>query len=71
VERLPTSTVTNLNLVWHSDLTASGCQEGTKVSSEPNGFRPTVNVLGNGLTATGTLTTTVDGVTYPNPPNGG
>ena len=52
VERLPTSTVTNLNLLWHSDLTASGCQEGTKVTSEPDGFRPTQSVLGNGLIST-------------------
>jgi hypothetical protein len=70
VERLSTSTITTLNLLWHSSLTASGCQEGTKLTSEPDGFRPTQNVLANGLTATGTLTTTVDGNVYTNPANG-
>lgn len=49
-------------VVVHSDIKASGAQNGTKVSSEPGGF-----VIGWQGPVSGTLTTTIDGRAYTPP----
>ena len=53
-------------VIWHSDLKSSGLQKGSKVSSEPDGFRPG----GLGQASEGTLTTTINGRVYTAPPPG-
>jgi hypothetical protein len=52
-------------VVWHSDIKANGAQNGTKVTSEPDGF-----VLGWQGRVSGTLTTTIDGRVYTPPGKG-
>jgi hypothetical protein len=52
-------------VVWHSDLKASGLQNGTKVTSE-GGFRPG----GRGQPSQGSLTTTIDGRVWTAPSAG-
>jgi hypothetical protein len=49
----------------HSDIKASGAQNGTKVTSEPGGY-----VFGWSGAVSGTLTTTVDGHVYTVPKKG-
>ena len=46
--------------IWHENLTLSGCNTGSEVTSEPGGY----------TIKTGTLTTTIDGVAYTSPPPG-
>jgi hypothetical protein len=46
---------------WHSNLALSGCHTGSQVTSEPGGFTM------SGTTRTGTLTTTLDGISYTSP----
>lgn len=53
-------------IVWHSDLSASGGQTGTKKTSEPGGF--VISAFGEPLQ--GELVTTIDGKTY-RPPRAG
>jgi hypothetical protein len=53
-------------VVWHSNLNASGLQNGTKVTSEPGGLR----LSGAGHATEGTLTTTINGRIYTAPPPG-
>lgn len=56
-------------IVWHSNLRASGLQNGVKVTSEPDGFVPPTFGFGPNRPPTeGSLTTTIDGVTYTAPP---
>jgi hypothetical protein len=55
---------------WHSDLTLTGCQTGTKVTSEPGGFHLEVDLGEPVFQAIGTLTTTIDGKVYRQPANG-
>lgn len=62
----PQSTAFAPALEWHSDLTLSGCQQGTKVTS-PEGFRIRINVLENHLYTSGDLVTTIDGVSWHKP----
>jgi hypothetical protein len=69
VDRDPASTASTSSTVWHQNVTLSGCQTGTKVTSEPDGFRLTINIFTNKFNATGTLTTTIDGTTYTQPAN--
>jgi hypothetical protein len=57
-------------LQWDSNLTLSGCQTGTKVTSEPGGFNLSIDLTDPIFTATGTLTTTIDGHEYTQPANG-
>lgn len=52
-------------VVWHSDIRASGAQQGTKVTSEPGGF-----VFDWRGTVSGSLVTTVDGQQYSPPKKG-
>jgi hypothetical protein len=54
-------------LVWHSDIRASGAQQGTKVTSEPSGFVFGFRSGALGRVVTGTLTTTIDGHAYTPP----
>jgi hypothetical protein len=70
VERLDSGSITLEKLLWHSNLRLTGCQTGTKLTSEPNGFTLTVDLLTNIFHGDGTLTTTIDGTTYRQPANG-
>lgn len=68
------TTSTNLNATtslvdWYSDLTQTGSSTSTKRTS-PGGFHLTIDILLNVFRATGTLTTTIDGVEYLQPLNG-
>ncbi len=49
---------------WHADLTFSGLHEGTRKTSEPGGFVVTLSRLGAEGEFSGTLVTSLDGVTY-------
>jgi hypothetical protein len=66
---LPSSGIIQ-TVTWHSSLMLSGCQTGTKVTSEPGGLVLTEDEQNTIFTATGTLATTVDGTTYSQPLNG-
>jgi hypothetical protein len=58
------------NLVhWYSDIVETGVVHASKVTS-PRGFHLEINVMTNIFNATGTLTTTVDGIKYRQPANG-
>jgi hypothetical protein len=58
------------NVTWDEDLTLSGRQTGTKVTS-PGGFTLGLSVeFANLFEASGTMTTTIDGQTYSQPVNG-
>ena len=69
VTRLPNSTLRALAIEWHSNLSLSGCHHGTKVTSK-DGYRVRTDILMNtgGMTTSGTMVTTIDGVSYHNPP---
>jgi hypothetical protein len=54
---------------WVSDIVQTGIVNGTKITS-PGGFRLIIDALVNIFNATGTLTTTLDGVEYKQPANG-
>jgi len=54
---------------WYSDLVQIGCSTGTKTTSA-DGFKLTLDLNNPVFNPTGTLTTTVDGVTYNQPLNG-
>jgi hypothetical protein len=59
--------------VWHSDIRASGAQQGTKVTSEPGGYVFGFGATGFGLRGgpvSGSLTTTIDGRAYQPPAPG-
>jgi hypothetical protein len=60
---------TEVTLDWHSNLTETGKANGTKLTS-PDGFELTIDIMRNIFEATGTLTTTINGVTYKQPGNG-
>jgi len=57
------------SLTWHADLTFSGQHTGTRTTSEPGGFVVTTTSLGATATFSGSLTTTLDGVTFASPTN--
>ncbi|KAF6803388.1 saponin hydrolase precursor [Colletotrichum musicola] len=59
----------DLQILWESDLVQTGAVEGTKKTS-PGGFNLEIVITVNNFTATGTLTTTIDGVRYEQPANG-
>lgn len=52
-------------VVWHSNIQASGAQQGTKVTSEPDGFVTSWKGAVSGM-----LTTTIDGKVYTPPLKG-
>lgn len=54
---------------WVSDIVQTGVVNGTKKTS-PSGFHLTIDSELNYFNATGTLTTTIDGVEYKQPANG-
>jgi hypothetical protein len=61
------------DVTWHEDIRLSGAHTGTRRTSEPGGF--TVSVALSALAdpvfdAKGTMTVTLDGHTYRQPPNG-
>ncbi len=68
VTRLPISKMTAEALEWHSNLNLSGCHHGTKVTGK-DGYRVRTDVLKptGGMTTSGTMVTTIDGVSYRNP----
>jgi hypothetical protein len=51
-------------------LTLSGCQSGTKLTSEPGGYVAAIDLFANNVEQTGTLATTIDGQMYTQPANG-
>lgn len=55
---------------WHENLTLSGLHEGTRKTSEPGGFVVTSPGLAAPPTISGTLTTTLDGLTFNSPITG-
>lgn len=58
-------------ILWHSNLKSSGCQTGTKITSEPAGFTiEGINFEDLGQHRLGTLTTTLDGKIYVSPAPG-
>jgi hypothetical protein len=69
VQRTGTSPFTE-QVTWFENLRLSGLHTGTKVTS-PGGFTlgPSV-LLANNFQAVGTMTTTIDGVSYTQPANG-
>jgi hypothetical protein len=69
VRQLPSPSLTTERLLWHSDLRSTGCQTGRKFTSD-DGFLLTIDLLENVFNAQGTLTTTIDGITYRQPANG-
>ncbi|KAL4958752.1 TolB family protein [Aspergillus stella-maris] len=67
-------TVTHLSISasradWYSDLTLTGKIESTKKTG-PSGFHLEIDAMVNVLNATGTMTTTIDGIIYEQPANG-
>ena len=68
-----TESGTSAPYTWHADLKLSGLHEGTRKTSEPEGFVVTPPSARNPLgraTITGTLTTTLDGRSYSSPKTG-
>jgi hypothetical protein len=55
---------------WHADLRLSGLHTGTRTTSEPGGFVVTSPGLAAPPTISGTLTTTLDGLTFTSPVTG-
>ncbi len=63
-ERVERSAVAG-QFIWHSDLRASGAQQGEKLTSEPGGF-----IFDGKGGVSGTLTTTIKGHRYAPPEKG-
>lgn len=59
----------NNHVEWYSDLVQTGAVSATKKTS-PGGFFLEIDAEKNIFNATGTLTTTIDGVVYEQPLNG-
>lgn len=73
VVRLPESTPIMPHLEWYSDITLSGCQQGTKRTVGPDGapggpLRAAIDLFQTILFSEGELITTLDGVSYHKPP---
>ncbi|KAF3017040.1 hypothetical protein E8E14_001624 [Neopestalotiopsis sp. 37M] len=66
---LRTSSGTLVLVDWFSNITQTGEIIGTKITS-PNGFHLAIDILTNSFNANGTLTTTINGVSYYQPANG-
>ena len=64
-----TSTGSLQHVDWYSNMTSTGDQYSTKLTSE-GGFHLFIDLLVNLFEANGTLTTTVDGVVFKQPANG-
>jgi hypothetical protein len=67
-----TSSSNPLDIVqtFHEDLRVSGQNTGTEVTSEPDGYSiaPTASLVHGSYEPTGTMTTTLNGETYHQPP---
>jgi hypothetical protein len=61
-------TATMQKVDWYSNLTSTGEVEGTKITG-PGGFHLAIDFLVNEFMANGTLTTTINGVSYEQPLN--
>jgi hypothetical protein len=71
VQNDPSPPALPLSVTWHDNLVLSGQRTGTKMTSEPGGFTLDYRVLDfNNFQAQGTMTTTVNGVSYFQPANG-
>ncbi|WP_157186783.1 hypothetical protein [Nocardia jiangxiensis] len=57
-------------MTLHENLQMTGRHQGTKKTSEPNGFTMSPALLQSNFQVTGTLTTTIDGRAYTQPANG-
>ncbi|KAL2837130.1 hypothetical protein BJY01DRAFT_251645 [Aspergillus pseudoustus] len=55
-------------VAWYSNLTSSGDQTGSKVTSD-GGFHLLIDMMDTEFVANGTLTTTIDGEIYAQPEN--
>jgi hypothetical protein len=71
----PQSTTTAPALEWYSDLTLTGCQDGTKITFGPDGeeggpFRARIDLFQTILFSEGDLVSTIDGVSYSKHPHG-
>jgi hypothetical protein len=56
-------------ITFHEDLTMTGQHTGTKTTSEPSGYSVSpADAIANRYTPVGTMTTTIDGKTYDQPP---
>jgi hypothetical protein len=71
----PQSTTTAPALEWYSQLTLTGCQEGTKITFGPDGeeggpFRARIDLFRTVLFSEGDLVSTIDGVSYSKHPLG-
>lgn len=64
-----TTPPSSTSLTWHADLTFSGLHTGTRKTSELGGFVVTTRSLGGTATFSGSLTTTIDGLTFRSPAN--
>jgi hypothetical protein len=71
VQKDPSPPALPLSVTWHDNLALSGQRTGTKMTSEPGGFTLDFRVLNsNNFQAQGTMTTTINGVSYFQPANG-
>ncbi len=59
-------------MTWNDNLTVFGLQGSGQLVTSPGGFSVNVNALNfsNNFQATGTMTTTLNGITYTQPANG-
>jgi hypothetical protein len=73
-QQLPASPFGNTTYTWNENLTLTGCHTGTEISLGPDGnpgpWIVTASAITGSSTRTGTLTTTIDGVSYTSPPTG-
>ncbi|KAL6915321.1 hypothetical protein FSST1_006816 [Fusarium sambucinum] len=65
-----TDSLTRSQVDWYSNLTQSGPGLYTTKETSANGFHISIDVLTNEFTASGTLTTTIDGKRFSQPLNG-
>ncbi|KAL4879551.1 hypothetical protein BJY04DRAFT_208664 [Aspergillus karnatakaensis] len=65
----PSGNVWMSHLDWTSDLVGTGIEKATKKTG-PGGFQLAIDAMYNVFDSNGTLTTTIDGVSYYQPANG-
>ncbi|ETS79839.1 hypothetical protein PFICI_07368 [Pestalotiopsis fici W106-1] len=66
---LTTTGVTSILVDWYSNITQTGEVKGTKVTSH-DGFHLAIDIMTNIFSTNGTLTTTINGVSYYQPADG-
>lgn len=57
------------SLTWHADLQFGGAYTGSRRTSEPGGFVVSVSGIGGAVSISGSMTTTLDGLTFSSPTN--